>query len=218
MYKTIDVKKLLFYGLAGYCSLILLNIVSQTRKTGITFEIIMDAFKLSSSSSPIFTALEEFGNTLGSLCYTIYSNPKSAIMNYGVFNPIIRCLNAIPNLGGFLDSFQNIFYVNTNFIKSLPFSNSLGGSFLCELYFDFGEIGFMFSVFIGIMVGWVQQITFDSLENRQLVKMMYILPLFSNMLWWIRDNFIVIPREFLWNAILVYIISSIIKKRRIHRG
>lgn len=212
-FNTINIKNVFLCMIGGYLCIILLNIVSQVRQTGITFEVILEAFKLGSENSPIFTALEEFGNTLGSVCYIVTCDIKNVNMNFGILNPMVRCLNIFPNIAGFLDDFQNIFYVNTNFSTSLPFYNSLGGSFLCELYFDAGSYGCIFGFLIGLIVEWVEQVVTMGIEKNDFTEIMYILPLFANCLWWIRDNFIVISRELVWNACLIYLISYVIGKK-----
>lgn len=205
IYKKFKVKNIIIYAILTYILLIILNVVSQIRQTGITWRGFWEAFSLNSSSSPIFTALEEFGNTICSVCYTIAAVPNEPISFLYRFNIVPRWLNAIPNIGGFLDNFKNIFYINTNFISSMTFSNSLGGSFLCELYFDQGEFGYVCGIFVGTIVGIIDRKIKISLKIGKIQTVSYILPLFANVLWWIRDNFIVIPREFLWTASLIFI-------------
>lgn len=202
------------YIIIGYFTLILLNVISQIRQSGISWNTFFESFKLNSLSSPLFTALEEYGNTLGSVCYIMRCVPEHAEHSWYCFNPIIRCLSIFPNIGGFLKKFNNIMYTNTNFDMSLIHSISLGGTFVCELYFDYGKYGYMAGIYIGLFVGIIERLVNSSLRNKNSLSILFLLPLCTGAFWWVRDHFVVIPREFTWNAILVLIILNIIRKRK----
>lgn len=145
--------------------------------------------------SPIFETFQEFGNTLASITAAIVSFQDCPESFTGVFNMFIRTLIVCPKIEALFPEIREIFYVNGNFNNNIDFVSSLGGSFVCELYFDYGVLGILMAILIGVHVEMLNKIC-ESQINRAKLTLVLSIPLLCGTLWWIRDHQITLYRDF----------------------
>lgn len=194
------VKRPLFYCLIGYLLLVLVNFIGSYRN--ISFDQIELVTSLSKAfmSSALFDAMGEFGVTMISLCYSIMFFPAEISYGYGATYPL-GFVTIIPNLLGMYDSIINHLIYVYNF--PLGYVEALGGSYLGELYYNFGTIGIFFTLFIGMYIMFIEAKLRDSIKNRKwLVTIIYV-SVVPFIFMWTRGYFKDLIRIFVWQYILI---------------
>ncbi|QNK48152.1 O-antigen polysaccharide polymerase Wzy [Brevibacterium sp. PAMC23299] len=188
----------------------LLTFIGQIRMLSIKdFATIADLFKKSFMEFSIFKILADFGATIISLGYSLVFFPQTASFQLGS-NYLVSLLTIFPNVGGLLAPIIN----KTVYINNWPanYREFLGGSYLGELYYSFGDFSFIFAVLIGMFIAFISNKVQESIIVKNYVSLSIYLILFPNILWWTRNYFVGMVREFVWIAVVILILYSIISK------
>lgn len=213
----INKKKLFLLILISYIGLILLNTLSDIRSmNNFNMELFFKIFCNNSiQESPILSAMGEFGGTMISLCYSMKFFPYTVKYVYGR-SYLLSFLTVLPNFHGFLEYINNTSIFTYNFPEI--YRMYLGGSYLGELYYNFGFIGVFCSYCIGILVGSISRIVTNALKKKKYLALAIFINLYPSILWWVRDYFINIVRNFAWMTIIIlflyYFIYSIRKEKK----
>ncbi|WHY96090.1 O-antigen polysaccharide polymerase Wzy [Peribacillus simplex] len=188
----------------------LLTFIGQIRMLSIRdFATITDLFKKSFMEFSIFKILADFGATIISLGYSLVFFPQTTSFQLGS-NYLVSLLTIFPNVGGLLVPIIN----KTVYINNWPanYREFLGGSYLGELYYSFGDFSFIFAVLIGMFIAFISNKVQESMIVKNYVSLSIYLILFPNILWWTRNYFVGMVREFVWIAVVILILYSIISK------
>ena len=163
----------------------------------------------------LFNTLASFGGTMLSVCYSIISFPYYAKYNFGLsyiesFIPVF-----IPNVFGILNKFQTSF----QFVKAFPleFQGALGGSYLGELYYNFGFWGCIGTFIIGLVIGKVSKKIKLSIQKKNWMQLGIYIILLPTLIMWVRGYVSDFLRTFIWSVILIFIIYRILyNKYKMH--
>ena len=197
---------------AGYVGIVFINFISKIRLANITdITLLIRVFKEVFVSSPFFKMIGEFGGTMISLCYSIMFFPTNSVHSYGS-NYLVSLLTIIPNFGGILEQFRNQFIFVYNFPGRVRYA--LGGSYLGELYYAFGMYGSLGAIIVGLLIGNTQRVITESINNKNWLKLSIYMILFPSFLWWVRNYFSDMIREFVWSSVLIYLMYYFIKQSK----
>ncbi|MGU8814897.1 O-antigen polysaccharide polymerase Wzy [Clostridium perfringens] len=212
--KKLSLFNIVIYLVLGYFLIIFLYFISAYRNFNI-FDLTLFKERLIETlkGGPIFDLLAQLGSNLNVVVLAFTSIPSFNYYNLGI-TYLISWLAIYPNTGGILGNIPNMYvflnYLNTN----LP----LGGSYIAELYFNFGWIGLIFAIFIGIFLGYVGKKIELYILKGEWLKLSIIMVLFSKLLWWIRDYFYCWIYATFWCFIVISLLYKFIKKRSYIKG
>jgi len=154
----------------------------------------------------VFSILAEFGVTIITLGYSLTLFPATKAFQLGT-NYLVSFFTIFPNiLGIFDDLITKTIYV---FNWPLNIRQYLGGSYLGELYYSFGDLSFIFIVFLGMMIAFVSNKIHNAIEEKRYALLSIYLVLFPNMLWWIRNYFVDMVREFVWTSVIIIFLYKV---------
>lgn len=123
----------------------LLVTIRDTRNGGVALNIFGQSFY----NNPLSNLLSEMGGTMNSLVLSIVYFPK--VHDYAIGKTYLYNLfNIIPYLPIKYDSNY------LTYVWFFPFHTGLGGSYLGELYFNFGKFGSIFTFFIGSIISQIE--------------------------------------------------------------
>lgn len=184
-----------------------LNMVYDIRQIGIAYFINNFSYIMQQqfiSSNPILETVESFGETI----YTPYLVLKKGIENIYGRTYLYSLVSLVPDVGGIFTDINK----SANFVKTLN-TKALGGSFIGELYFNFGFFGFIPAMVLGGLLHKVSRKIENSFLQYNYIGLAYILPIYINSLWWVRDSFSNILRPIIWQAVLTFLVVNFIKSK-----
>ncbi|WP_133207802.1 O-antigen polysaccharide polymerase Wzy [Exiguobacterium sp. UBA4551] len=203
--KKLSVSKIICFAILGYFVLGMLSSLTIMRTNeDMSFSTLLETFNLRSDQGVLYSTFREFGFTLISLVYSIQFTGSINDFNYGM-SYIASFLGVIPKIPSILSEYvENSF----TFTKTFPinYQASLGGSYLGELYFNFGWIGIFFSYFIGSLLNFLDNVVEKSVINNKVIPLSICAILLPNLLLWTRGFFVEISFEIFWFS-LIFIFS-----------
>lgn len=195
----------IFLVVTGYIGMSFISMMSVKRLEG--FDSLASLIKniLSFNINPLYPILDEFGYTL----HTIVLEFRNSF-DFGFGKTYLYSLFTVfPNINDFLH------YVTTNacFVTSLNYPH-IGGTYIGELYYNFGIFAPLFGTAIGLVVGYVSKMLEKYINNNRLLEASCLILPSVSILWWVRNYFKDMPREFIWGILFflsIYRFSCIIE-------
>lgn len=182
--------------------------VGDLRQTGeISMETFLTMFLKNVSYELLFDQMSEFGYASFTLSASIEYFSEAG---FGLgLNYLTSWLQIIPNIGGVHSLLTDTF----SFVSFLPhyYQYWLGGSFLGEMFFNFGHYSYIFMFFTGFFfgkLGGLLDININIDRNYKLRFLVAILFIPLSFLW-IRGDFTYIPRSLIWYTIMIIAVSRI---------
>jgi len=207
--KPIKLRNLMKYSIFGYLGLVFLNSITSLRQLqNPSIAIFINNFISGLFGSTFFNTLGEFGGTIITLSYSIMYFPSYSPFQFGK-NYIYSLLSIFPNIGGILNEVNRIVFFTSLFPSDAR--RFLGGSYIAELYASFGEWGFIFSIFIGIGIGYLSISIKKAIITKEYILLSILLILFPGVLWWVRGYFSTFIREFVWISFVIILINTYLK-------
>lgn len=196
-----DIKKkdIVLFGVVGVIILKIVVAVSRLRLVGTISITSIFNMVFSLNNSLILQMMEEFGGTIQSVIVPMRGIPLESTYGYGI-TYISGLVSMLINIHGIFDEVL----VNTVYLNAFSGVQSLGGSFVGELYYNFGYFSYVFAVVIGFLLRFVSNridIYAKERDTYRLAKM--LMPAYSLIIW-IRGYFMFMTRSVLWGAILVF--------------
>jgi oligosaccharide repeat unit polymerase len=219
--KPIKGKKLLRVIMLGILMILLLSIISSVRSsigTGGIVTVVRSSILNTNIVDIIRGIFSEFGITLLVPATIIDKVPK-----------VIPFYNGKTILNFFMMLIPNIFWeTNPGLIDGTlerlvsPFIRSgtvggIGGSFLAELYYNFGYFSYLCLPFYGVLLAWMTKL----LDCRRFYtnKLMFYFSvyMFTNVLWVIRSEILTSGKEILYFAIFPIVLIKFLNKTKLYR-
>jgi hypothetical protein len=193
----------------GYFSAVLLYFISAYRNFNI-FDLttISDRFMGVLEGGALYDLLSQLGSNLNVVVLSLVSIPSYHSYNFGL-TYIISWLSIYPNTGGILGNIPDMY----SFLNYLDTDLPLGGSYIGELYFNFGWLSLIAAVFIGWFIGTVGRKIEFSIVRKNWIKFSMYIVLFSQLLWWVRDYFSSWIYPFVWSSFAIYLLNKFIVER-----
>ena len=165
--------------------------------------ILSDSF--SNSNQTFLYILEEFGGTFKTPLMVMQQVPSYTDYSYGL-TYIKSLITIIPN---FNDSIRSI-YQQSIYLFSLRGTAAMGGSYIGEMYFNFGYFSFVLAIPIGAVIGKLTDKADQLIMNRKYIEFSYYIMIVFGLYMWVRGYFTELIRGPIWAALLIYIVNSII--------
>lgn len=188
----------------GYFFLGFVSAISLFRYTDFSFESFLQVFDLRSSDGIIYSSLREFGGSMISLIYSMRFIPSYANYNYGL-TYIVSLLLISPKLP---QAMVNALNNNFAFTSVFPtaYLDSLGGSVLGELYYNFGWLGALFTLFVGLFISSIDLKINQSKQSKDWVTLGMIISFLPQIILWVRDYFSGIVFVGFWISVVLYVV------------
>lgn len=204
------INKVVKYGILGYLLLMFIDMIMSFRSVGIRsfFSDFGYYFTQSLQVNIVFETIGSFGETL----YTPFLVIKQMGENLNPFfmEGFIYSLGTlIPDIGG-ITSYTN---VASNFAKMLDTSNAIGGSFIGDLYYNMKGLYWLGGLGVGYLLCKYSIKYKSCTQNRQYSKLIYYIPIFANVFWWVRDSIGNEMRPLVWQIVFSAIIVALFKEK-----
>lgn len=189
---------------AGYFFMGFLSAISLFRYSEFSFESFLQVFDLRSSDGILYSLLREFGGSMISLIYSMRFIPSYANYNYGL-TYVVSLLLISPKLP---QAMGNALKNNFTFTSVFPaaYLDSLGGSVLGELYYNFGWFGALFTLFIGLFISSIDVKINQSKQNKDWVTLGMIMSFLPQIILWVRNYFSDILFVGFWVSVVLYVV------------
>lgn len=178
----------------------------------------MHAFNKVLTQKNIFVeSLREYGNT----GYTTVAVIANWLPQYGCtygLSILYSMAALIPNITGLAGRITEMGNFATQLQKASGILSSdyrnIGGSLFGELFFNFGITGGMITCFLlGVLIGWMSNKYKDIIRKGDYYKIMYFIPAYVSIIYWIRDRLAGGIRSIVWGIIVVYIAKRLTMRR-----
>lgn len=198
--KKIRVWKFVLYLILAIFFMGLLNSIMHVRSVGIiSFSAILKDL-LNFDSNFILGTLEEFGGSVYTVTNGFDEIPKNVPFNYGKSYIESFALVGV-NVRGILTPIMDNIAFTTRFVNQY----SYGGSYIGELYYNFGYFSYFVAPLIGIVVGKVSNMLNYCVRNQYYIKGSFYIMIFYGFILWIRGYANALPRGIVWGAVLIVI-------------
>jgi len=197
----------LFAGIVFFL-LTTLNVLKSIRGvSGKSLELIYSNYALAIQNNIIYKNLEEFGGTLFTTSLSLKHFPDTFKYLYGS-GYYLSLLTVFPNIGGLLNSI-----VDKNWaIRLSSVTPGIGGSFIAELYANFGILSYIFAIIFGFLIGKFSNAYEQRIKNHDYLFVAAYSLAFSSCLWWVRGTFEMFIRNTLWTVGIIYILYIFLKQ------
>lgn len=192
--------------ITGYLGMGFLIFIRNTRFFGVlNIENPVAYFFQTVFASPIPEILSETGSSLLTVCYSIIHFPETAQYGFGT-SYLLSIFTVLPNLGGFLEVFQNrLVYVYNFPLDSAGFYSFIGGSYIGEMFYNFGYFSYIFAFFVGSLLGILTKKMEYAKQDGNWTEYLVLIMAISWSLFWVRDYFSSFMRIFVWLLIIILI-------------
>lgn len=193
--------KISLIGLCAFAFLMsFMSAISMFRYTEFSFDALVDSFTARSDDGFLYSILREFGGTMLSLVYIMKYVPSYSGFGYGL-TYIYGTLMVSPWLPSSVSEAISPFIT---YVQAIPHNaygyESLGGSYLGELYFNFGWLSPIIAFFIGSAISKFDRI----ITNRNnLLKLVLCIVVIPYVILWVRDFFCVMFFAVFWYYVLM---------------
>lgn len=194
-FRTVVIGVIFIYFMFG-----ILSAISIFRYHDFSFVGFLEAYNARKGDGIIYSSLREFGGTMLSLVHSIDYVPMNSFWGMGS-TYIMSILYISPWLPDFI---TNVCMNSVSYIHAFPTSAmdfvSLGGSYLGELYYNFGWVAPVFSIIIGVFIKKMDN-EFDSKVSVR--KVAFYIVLLPSFILWVRDFYVSIIFKTFWLGILL---------------
>lgn len=218
--KKIRLKTVVILSCVAFLFLTLLYTIVYSRSMAKTqnLSVFIHTFSYALKEKNIFVeSLREYGNT----GYTAVAVIANWLPEYGCsygMSILYSMAALIPNLTGWVGRITELGNYATQ-LQSIPgiLSNdyrNIGGSLFGELFFNFGIAGGLISsLFLGSLIGWMSSKYKDYIRKGNYYKIMYLIPAYASIIYWIRDRVAGGIRCVIWGMLLIYMIKQLTMRR-----
>lgn len=199
---------------AGYFLMGFVSAISLFRYTDFSLESFLQVFNLRSSDGVVYSVLREFGGSMISLIYSMRFVPSYANYNFGL-TYIISLLLISPKLP---QAMVNALNNNFTFTSVFPsaYLDSLGGSVLGELYYNFGWLGALCTLFLGLFISRIDIKINQSKQCKDWITLGMIVSFLPQIFLWVRNYFPDILFVGFWISVVLYVVFKAKKNCRIN--
>ena len=198
--KKIRFRILVLFAILGYFAAAAVNMIMEIRDFGILSYDLSSVFLNILKDNPLFAVIGEFGNTQLSVSLAISNYPEHVGFKFGT-SYLFGLSAAIPNIGSIIDWMQTKAVYLYDFVLGAHYS--LGGSYIAELYANFGWFGILFAPLVGFWIGKTCSSIFKSIEKENWCRLVSLLVLFYFNLFWVRNFFYGFVFTYVWTSLYI---------------
>ncbi|WP_270166531.1 O-antigen polysaccharide polymerase Wzy [Paenibacillus sp. SYP-B4298] len=215
VYKNLSLAKLSLLLTSGIVLLTLSSLTVLYRESTRSFNL-SNVWDFLINRNPIISSINEFGSTLITTQLFIDFVPQTIDYGYGK-SYVYSLVTLLPNINGFLNDIVQSAYPNVILARHFP---GIGGSFIGELYYNFGDFGVFVSAFIGGAIALLSLAAEKALKRKEFFKFGLYAIAFNTILWTVRDSLSTIPRNLMFALLVPVVIKVFIdasKKSHVRR-
>lgn len=211
--ERIPPKKVIAYALAGllivFLALVSFRAIAYIRDVkDKSLPLLLQCYGRALHGNFIVENLYEYGVTLRTACTAVKFMPAQVGYAHGA-TYLASMATVIPNIHGILNGAIRVAHWPSKLDRL--FGGGTGGSFIAELYFNFGWVGFPVAAAAGVLFGKLSDALQKAVEGKKYLHIAVYMLMFYYLLWWIRDAFESAFRASVWTAILIFVWYQAIK-------
>ena len=198
--RMVRLRVVVLCGVMGYLLLSVISTLSLFRSVDFSVENFIEMYRRRSGDGIIYSCLREFGGSMITLVHTMEYIPSYEPFNFGLtyIHGLFYIMPVLP------DAITEMTMKSVSFIHAFPETAtdyiSLGGSYLGELFFNFGWSSPVFATFIGCLIGKMDIMLRDKAKPRYAATVAVVLPMF---ILWVRDFYVGMVFKAFWLSVLI---------------
>ncbi len=207
--KRPTLKQWVIFFLTALILLKILTIITELRTTyNFTISKIFEAL-IHSDNEFLLRVFDEYGGTI----YTV-RNTFNEVPAYIDYHKGLSYLKSWLLVGLNFDGSLNEINQEVKYTMIFNRRYSYGGSYIGELYYNFGYFAYLFAPLIGVFAGKLSKGFEKNILNQNYYHLaFYIMPVYA-LFGWVRGYFDSFTRSFVWGSILIYILAQLCVKRK----
>ncbi|HIU05950.1 MAG TPA: O-antigen polysaccharide polymerase Wzy [Candidatus Coprousia avicola] len=211
--RKLSLGKLVRMALVVLFLVVAIDAFGELRTDGFSFSALFDYLSNASLIGIVWDSFGEFGCALSTLVVSMAAVPS--LVPYGMGSSYLAgFLSIVPTL---VSRFPGL-KAATLFTTMLPGTKYLGGSFLGELYFNFGWFGLVGSLLVGFVIGWCQNRLNESNNSEQGFDVWIAAVLSMFLLLFIRGYFTDAIMKIAYVLLFVWVSGSFFQRVHERRG
>lgn len=162
------------------------------------------------SNNFLLKMLDEFGGTVGTVIFTFDEVPRYLDFHNG--QSYIKAWMLVGfNINGILNQ------ISKEISYTLLFSNRfhLGGSYIGELYYNFGFFSYAFAPLVGLFIGKISEMSDYCLENKLVIEFAVLVMPVYGAISWVRGYFDSFTRSFVWGTVFILFFYFVCRRIKI---
>ena len=162
------------------------------------------------SNNFLLKMLDEFGGTVGTVIFTFDEVPRYLDFHNG--QSYIKAWMLVGfNINGILNQ------ISKEISYTLLFSNRfhLGGSYIGELYYNFGLFSYAFAPLVGLFIGKISEMSDYCLENKLVIEFAVLVMPVYGAISWVRGYFDSFTRSFVWGTVFILFLYFVCRRIKI---
>lgn len=204
--EKLQCKKLILIFILGFFFVqYVVNIgLSRTAGFGTSFDVGLSIRDL------VARVLAEFGGTGYTVILTMKHVPQNVPYLYGMTYPL-SLMYVFPNFGW---NSWNIFHATsfTDYLREYT-SSGIGGSYIAEVYFNWGYYGIVFLYAIGVFLSWFDAKINELIYRERWIQILPYLAVMPYILMITRSYFKDIIRPFAWMAVISFVLYRMFRRK-----
>lgn len=209
-----NIKKIVFNIVLMYLALCFIDVIYTMRELGIGYflENLIEVLGQSLKTNIFFETIGSFGETI----FTPYLVVEG--LDNGTIDPKFgECfykslVSILPSIGETMRRLN----IEANFAKMLNSWSAIGGSIVGEMYYNFRELYWIFSILIGILLSKISFKITNGIRENTYAVLLYSIPIFTNLLWWSRDSIGNAVRKIVWVCVCIWIIEKTMRRNNLY--
>lgn len=199
--QKLNFKRLIVYGILGVFFLQILNTIMHLRTRGTVRIDNMLNYMLLSNQNILTSTLEEFGGSIYTVAIAFKEIPRYLQYNCGKSYIGGIALIGVDLVGVFPKIMDNLAFTR-HFVTKYNY----GGSYIGELYYNFGLCAYFLAPLIGVWIGKVSNRLSNCIKKHDYLNGITYVMLFFGFMIWVRGYFNAIPRCFVWGYLLIWFV------------
>lgn len=199
------------YGFLIYVMLVFVDVIMSFRSVGVKAFFSDFAYYLLKSlkSNILFETIGSFGETVFTPYLVLIKLKGYDAPPY--FNAWLNgFVTLFPNIGGLTTAANEA----SNYPKMLRSAHAIGGSYIGDMLYNAQGAYCVFASIAGFFIGKVSNKLKEAIENCNYSKLLWIIPVFYNCNWWVRDSLGNEMRQIVWQILFSYSFLVFLKKRK----
>lgn len=195
--------------IAIYVGMAAINVLMRVRNFGVTQYDLGELINETLKSNPLFPVIGEFGITQITVSLTITNYPSTIPFKLGL-SYIVGLLSWIIPITG------SQWYKNaTVFLYGFDYGSrlTLGGSYIGELFANFGWFGVIGAIFVGYFVGRTCSNIFACIKSERWSELIILLVLFYFNLFWVRNFFYGFVFTYVGLKLYIWVATQIYRRK-----
>lgn len=182
----------------------LLGAITAARSKGAFDTSNIFQYMFSPQNNTIYRFLDEFGGTILTVIKAVDEIPQRIDFHFG-----LSYIQSFALIGLNINDSLTKIQLQIEYPRLFFRQYALGGTYIGELYYNFGYFSYMLAPLVGAFVGRISSAAEDCIERDDYIRFSYyIMPIYA-LLTWVRGYFSGFTRGTVWGAILIFVMTKL---------